>query len=182
MLTVYLQIGYNTRRLLNSIFFLHSQSNQAGQITFYPNFECSHAFLLNYSLQGRLPLVVATVVATGASACSFLSTFMASEEPPAPSQWNPHPTLYRKPFYVVFAVSKDDQSSCSPKMTIIYFQVEDTTFGLDVGGLIQHSDPLREILQIEPADGSEGTENNPIVVNGVTVQRFESFMRWLNHL
>ena len=107
---------------------------------------------------------------------------MASETPPAPSQWNPHPTLYRKPFYVVFAVRKDDQSSCSPKMTIIYFQVEDTTFGLDVGGLIQHSDPLREILQIEPADGSEGTENNPIVVNGVTVQRFESFMSWLNHL
>jgi len=67
-------------------------------------------------------------------------------------------------------------------MTIIYFQVEDTTFGLDVGGLIQHSDTLCKILQIEPTDGSEGTENNPIVVNGVTVQWFESFMSWLNHL
>jgi len=121
-------------------------------------------------------------MASGACVCSFLSTFMASETPLAPSQWNPHPTLYRKPFYVVFAVRKDDQSSCSPKMTIIYLQVEDTTFGLDVGGLIQHSDPLREILQIEPEDGSEGTENNPIIVNGVTVQRFESFMSWLNHL
>ena len=30
--------------------------------------------------------------------------------PPTPSQWNPHPTLYRKPFYVVFAVSRD----CKP--------------------------------------------------------------------
>jgi len=67
-------------------------------------------------------------------------------------------------------------------MTSTYFQVNDTTFGLDVGGLIQHSDPLRQILQLEPADGSEGTENNPIIVNGVTVQRFESFMTWVHHL
>ena len=142
------------------------------------NFILFRVFTHIFALQGRLALVVAT----GASACSFLSAFMASEKPPSPSQWNPHPTLYRKPFYVVFAVSKDDKSSCSPKMTITSFQVEDTTFGLDVGSLIQHSDPLREILQIEPADGSEGTEKNPIVVNGVTVQRFESFMSWLNHL
>ena len=55
-----------------------------------------------FALQGHLALVVAT----GASACSFLSAFMASENPPSPSQWNPHPTLYRKPFYVVFVVSK----------------------------------------------------------------------------
>lgn len=60
--------------------------------------------------------------------------------------------------------------------------MEDTTFGLDVGGLLQHSEPLREILQLEPADGSEGTEYNPIIVNGVTVQRFESFMTWVHHL
>jgi hypothetical protein len=67
-------------------------------------------------------------------------------------------------------------------MTSLYLQVENTTFGLDVGGLLQHSDPLRQILEMEPADGSEGTENNPIVVEGVSVQRFESFMTWLNHL
>jgi len=67
-------------------------------------------------------------------------------------------------------------------MTRIHFQVENTTFGLDVGGLIQHSDPLRQILQLEPADGSEGTDNNPIIINGVTVQHFESFITWLNHL
>lgn len=67
-------------------------------------------------------------------------------------------------------------------MTMARSQVEDTTFGLDVGGLIQHSDPLRQILQLEPADGSEGTDNNPIIINGVTVQRFESFITWLNHL
>jgi hypothetical protein len=67
-------------------------------------------------------------------------------------------------------------------MTSTYLQVDDTTFGLDVGGLLQHSDPLRQILQLEPADGSEGTENNPIIVNGVTVQRFESFMTWVHHL
>jgi len=67
-------------------------------------------------------------------------------------------------------------------MTMARSQVEDTTFGLDVGGLIQHSDPLRQILQLEPADGSEGTDNNPIIINGVTVQRFESCITWLNHL
>ena len=67
-------------------------------------------------------------------------------------------------------------------MTSTYLQVDDTTFGLDVGGLLQHSDPLRQILQLEPADGSEGTEHNPIIVNGVTVQRFESFMTWVHHL
>jgi len=67
-------------------------------------------------------------------------------------------------------------------MMSIYFQVENTTFGLDVEGLLQHSDPLHQILHMEPADGSEGTEDNPIVVEGVTVQCFESFMTWLNHL
>jgi len=67
-------------------------------------------------------------------------------------------------------------------MTRVHFQVENTTFGLDVGGLLQHSEPLRQIFQLQPAAGSEGTDDNPVVVNGVTVGRFESFMTWVNHL
>ena len=100
------------------------------------------------------------------------STVTFSVEPPS------HSIL--KAFLCCFC-SKQDKSSCSLKNDT-YFQVKDTTFSLDIGSLIQHSDPLHEILQIEPADGSEGTEKNPIVVNGVTVQWFESFMSWLNHL
>lgn len=61
-------------------------------------------------------------------------------------------------------------------------QVENTTFGLDVGGLLQHSEPLRQILQLQPSEESKGTNNNPIVVNGVTIGHFESFMIWVNHL
>ena len=65
-------------------------------------------------------------------------------------------------------------------------KVEDTTFGLDVGALLQHSVPLCDILRVEPTiprgKRSEGTENNPIVVHGVSVQCFESFMTWLHHL
>ena len=56
-------------------------------------------------------------------------------------------------------------------------------FGLDVRGLLQHSVPLCDILQVEPTfPGSEGSEINPIIVHGVTVQQFESFMTWLHHL
>ena len=108
---------------------------------------------------------------------------MASKTPPlpTPSQWNPHPTLYQKPFYVVFVVR--DNHLIFWAETDRSIKVEDTTFGLDVGGLIQHSVPLRDILQLETTiPRSEGTESNPIVVHGVTVQRFESFMTWLNHL
>jgi hypothetical protein len=101
--------------------------------------------------------------------------------PPTPSQWNPHPTLYRKPFYVVFAVRDNHLIFFAQSNRNI--QVEDTTFGLDVGGLLQHSDPLCNILEVDPTiPRSEGTESNPIVVHGVTVQRFESFMTWLHHL
>ena len=61
--------------------------------------------------------------------------------------------------------------------------MEDTTFGLDVGGLLQHSVPLCDILQVESTTPrTEGTESNPIVVHRVTVQHFESFMIWLHHL
>ena len=108
---------------------------------------------------------------------------MAAATPPlpTPSQWNPHPTLYRKPFYVVFAVSENHFILGADTDGII--KVEDTTFGLDVGGLLQHSVPLCDILQVEHMiPRSEGTESNPIVVYGVTVQRFESFMTWLHHL
>jgi hypothetical protein len=112
---------------------------------------------------------------------SFLLMAATMPPPPTPSQWNPHPTLYRKPFYVVFAV-RDSCLKFWPE-TDRSFQVEDTTFGLDVGGLVQHSVPLGDILQVETTiPRSEGTESNPIVVHGVTVQRFESFMTWLNHL
>jgi hypothetical protein len=101
--------------------------------------------------------------------------------PPTPSQWNPHPTLYRKPFYVVFAVRENLNLFWADSDRKI--KVEDTTFGLDVGGLLQHSGPLGDILQVDPmSPRSEGTETNPIVVHGVTVQRFESFMTWLHHL
>ena len=101
--------------------------------------------------------------------------------PPTPSQWNPHPTLYRKPFYVVFAVREIHLIILGE--TDRNIKVEDTTFGLDVGGLLQHSVPLCDILQVDATiPRSEGTESNPIVVHGVTVQRFESFMTWLHHL
>ena len=106
---------------------------------------------------------------------------MAATHPPTLSQWNPHPTLYRKPFYVVFAVRENDFFFWAETDTNI--KVEDTTFGLDVGGLLQHSVLLCDILQGDETNPrSEGTESNPIVVHGVTVQRFESFMTWLHHL
>ena len=111
---------------------------------------------------------------------------MAAKTPPTPtpSQWNPHPTLHRKPFYVVFAVRGNHLILWAKTDRIM--KVEDTTFGLDVGGLLQHSVPLCDILRVEPTiprgERCEGTENNPIVVHGVSVQRFESFMTWLNHL
>ena len=107
--------------------------------------------------------------------------FMAATHPPTLSQWNPHPTLYRKPFYVVFSVRENDFFFWAETDTNI--KVEDTTFGLDVGGLLQHSVPLCDILQVDETNPrSEGTESNPIVVHGVTVQRFESFMTWLHQL
>ncbi|KAF8804884.1 hypothetical protein BYT27DRAFT_7213576 [Phlegmacium glaucopus] len=65
---------------------------------------------------------------------------------------------------------------------VLWVQVENTTFGLDVRGLLQHSEPLRQILQLQPSEESKGTDNNLIVVNGVTVGHFESFMIWVNHL
>ena len=110
---------------------------------------------------------------------------MAATTPPSPtsSQWNPHPTLYRKPFYVVFAVRESHFFFGAETDRNINLKVEDTTFGLDVGGLLQHSVLLGEILQVESTiPRSEGTESNPIVVHGVTVQHFESFMTWLHHL
>ena len=109
--------------------------------------------------------------------------FMAATTPPppTPSQWNPHPTLYQKPFYVVFAVRENHLIFGAE--TDRNFKVEDTTFGLDVGGLLQHSVSLCDILQVDSTTPrSEGTKSNPIVVHGVTVQRFESFMTWLHHL
>jgi hypothetical protein len=112
--------------------------------------------------------------------------FMAAKTPPTPtpSQWNPHPTLHRKPFYVVFAVRGNHLIFWAKTDRIM--KVEDTTFGLDVGGLLQHSVPLCDILRVEPtiprSERSEGTESHPIVVHGVSVQRFESFMTWLHHL
>ena len=101
--------------------------------------------------------------------------FMAATHPLTLSQWNPHPTLCRKPFYVVFAVRENDFFFWAETDTNI--KVEDTTFGLDVGGLLQHSVLLCDILHVDEMNPrSEGTESNPIVVHGVTVQHFESFM------
>ena len=103
--------------------------------------------------------------------------------PLTPSQWNPHPTLYRKPVYVVFVVRGFKSHLIILGETDRNIKVEDTTFGLDVGGLLQHSVPLCDILQVDATiPRNEGTEGNPIVVHGVTVQRFESFMTWLHHL
>ncbi|KAF8054958.1 hypothetical protein FPV67DRAFT_1681221 [Lyophyllum atratum] len=55
-------------------------------------------------------------------------------------------------------------------------------FKVPIGKLRQYSEPLDKILSIPPSFATEGTECNPIVLHGLTVEEFESFLMWVNHI
>lgn len=56
-------------------------------------------------------------------------------------------------------------------------------FQQPLGMLRQYSEPLDLIFGIPALQTlDEGTEECPIILEGVTVQQFEEFLRWVMHL
>lgn len=61
-------------------------------------------------------------------------------------------------------------------------KAEDHLFRVDIGRLKHHSMVIDDIFSIPPSkDSSEGTEVNPIKLEGIKASALASFIKWLNH-
>ncbi|KAF8800933.1 hypothetical protein BYT27DRAFT_7262488 [Phlegmacium glaucopus] len=91
-----------------------------------------------------------------------------------------HPDFDREVYAVVFSVSAISDSGSILSLV----KVEGQGFKVDATRLTAHSKFLHDMLF--DGDGilgtaTEGTINNPIIVQGCTVKRFANFLGWLNH-
>ncbi|KIM34973.1 hypothetical protein M413DRAFT_49537, partial [Hebeloma cylindrosporum] len=51
-----------------------------------------------------------------------------------------------------------------------------------VSSLAPHSEPLSTIFAIPASTSEEGTESNPIVLEGISAEDFSNFIRWVYHI
>ena len=71
--------------------------------------------------------------------------------------------------------------------TVVH-QVESNLFKVDISSLAPHSEPLSTIFAIPPSTSSstnlndEGTESNPIILEGISAEDFSNFIRWVYHV
>jgi hypothetical protein len=64
-------------------------------------------------------------------------------------------------------------------------QVEGILFKLDLKILMAQSEPIKQIFGIPASedDGKqEGTEERPIILEGISQSDFQGFVHWLYHL
>jgi hypothetical protein len=65
------------------------------------------------------------------------------------------------------------------------YQVESNLFKVDISSLAPHSEPLSTIFAIPPSTSNlndEGTESNPIILEGISAEDFSNFIRWVYHV
>ena len=73
-------------------------------------------------------------------------------------------------------------SSCLVEALLIIKQVDNTLFCVDLKNLERHSEPIRNIFEIPPSVANEGTESNPIFLEGLSAEEFSSFLSWIYHV
>lgn len=97
--------------------------------------------------------------------------------------WIEHPVFSQQPYPAVFSVGfVSDLYYIIVLITRV--KVEQTLFTFDIHRILQQSEPLQGIFGISNIEGKivEGTKERPIKVPGVTVQEFEAFLEWMNHV
>lgn len=100
------------------------------------------------------------------------------------SQWvqHPDPRFWRQSKIMVFGVIISF-SFCSKIDINILPQVENTLFCVDLEPLTAHSNPLNQIFNIPTStESSEGTEANPIIIEGIYADEFSQFVLWVYHV